>query len=281
MSVKAEDFNYIADLVRKQTGIVLETGKEYLVESRLAPMARREGFGSLQELVARLRVGSGNGLGRRITEALTTNETLFFRDIAVFDAFTKSMMPSLLAKRAQERKLNIWCAACSSGQEPYSLAMLIREELPQVAGWTLRLLASDLSTEMIRRAQAGRYTQLEINRGLPARYLVRYFSRDNLDWEISPSIRRAVEFFQHNLTEPWPPLPPMDVIFLRNVLIYFDVETKKQILKKVARSLRADGFLVLGGAETTLQISDLFERVGYNQAGYYRLRATTENANVN
>ena len=155
MNVKAEDFNYIADLVRKQTGIVLEAGKEYLVESRLAPIARREGLGSLQELVARLRVGTGNGLGRRITEALTTNETLFFRDIAVFDGFTKSMMPLLLAKRAQERKLNIWCAACSSGQEPYSLAMLIREELPEVAGWTLRLLASDLSTEMIRRAQAG------------------------------------------------------------------------------------------------------------------------------
>ncbi len=271
MSLNNADFDYICKLVHEHSAIVLEADKGYLVESRLTPLAHQQGFASLQQLIAHLRAQSSNGLHQKVVETLTINETLFFRGVNPFEALKKWVLPELLAKRASERQLNLWCSACSSGQEPYSVAMLLREHFPTLANWTLQFVASDISGEMLTRAREGRYSQLEINRGLPATLLVKYFHKQGLEWQIREDIRRMVEFRQINLAEAWPSLPHMDIIFMRNVLIYFDLETKKAILGKVGRLLRPDGYLFLGAAETTLRVNDSFERTWFDKAGCYKL----------
>jgi chemotaxis protein methyltransferase CheR len=267
------DFDYICKLLHQRSAIALEAGKEYLVESRLNPVAKREGLGSLEALVTKLRAEPFNGLHRKVVEAMTTNETSFFRDLHPFEALKQSIIPELIQQRAAERALNIWCGASSSGQEPYSLAMLVREYFPALATWNLRFIASDLSDEMLARARAGRYTQLEVNRGLPATLLVKYFQKQGLEWQIQEELRRMIEFRNINLAEAWPPLPPLDLMMLRNVMIYFDVDTKKAILGKIRRLLKPDGYLFLGGAETTLNLDDSFVRVQRGIAGCYRLGA--------
>jgi len=204
---------------------------------------------------------------------MTNNETWFFRDLQPFQALRTVVLPALIASRAVERRLNIWYAACSRGQEPYSIAMLLRENFPGRRNWNVRLMATDISTSVLERAQRGHYSQLEINRGLPAPPLARYFSREGMDWVISDELRRSVEFRSFNLAEPWREFPASDIVFLRNVLIYFDVETKKTILAQMRRALRADGCLFMGGAETTLNLDDRSERMPYETTDYYRLRA--------
>jgi len=226
----------------------------------------------LQDLVARLRAQPFNGLHQKVVEAMTTNETSFFRDVHPFEALKKAVLPELIKKRATERKLNMWCAASSSGQEPYTMAMILREHFPTLANWTVRFIASDISMEMLERARAGRYSQLELNRGMPAPLLVKYFQRQGMEWQIKEDLRRMVEFRQMNLADTWPSLPEMDLVFMRNVLIYFDVPTKKEILGKVRRLLRPDGYLFLGIAETTLNLDGAFERVQFDKSGCYRLR---------
>jgi chemotaxis protein methyltransferase CheR len=270
--LNSDDFAYIVKLVHDRSAIVLETGKEYLVESRLLPIAQNEGCASVADLVARLRSLSANGLRQKVIEAMTTNETSFFRDLYPFEALKKTVLPELIARRGGERTLKLWCAASSSGQEPYSIALLLREHFPGLTDWTVQFIATDLSLEMVRRARAGRYSQLEVNRGLPAPLLVKYFHRHGVEWQIKEELRRMVEFRQMNLVEAWSALPEMDVIFMRNVLIYFDVSTKKNILAKVRRLLRPDGYLFLGAAETTLNLDDGFERMQFEKAGCYRLR---------
>lgn len=272
MPISNVEFDYIAKLVRERSAIVLEAGKEYLVESRLLPVARTVGCASLPQLIARLRAQSFNGLHQKVVEAMTTNETSFFRDLHPFEALKKLVLPELIAKREKERKLHLWCAASSSGQEPYTIAMLLREHFPLLGSWTLRFVASDLSVEMIERSRNGRYSQLEVNRGMPAALLVKYFQRHGVEWQVKEEFRRMIEFRQMNLTDAWGGLPEMDLVFMRNVLIYFDVETKKSILGKVRRILRPDGYLFLGAAETTLNLDDGFERVQFEKAGCYRLR---------
>lgn len=272
-SLSKTDFEFVKNLVLKHAAIVLETGKEYLVESRLAPLARQEGLASFEELIARMRAQPSNGLHWKVVEAMTTNETSFFRDIHPFDALKKSVLPDLLTKRASERKLNIWCAASSSGQEPYTVAMVLREHFPTLANWTIRFIASDISNEMVTRSREGRYSQLEVNRGLPATLLVKYFQKQGTEWQIKDDLRRMIEFQQVNLAEAWPSWPPMDIVLMRNVMIYFNVETKKTILGKIRRLLRPDGYLFLGGAETTMNLDDAFERVQLDKSGCYRLRS--------
>jgi chemotaxis protein methyltransferase CheR len=245
--VNDQDFDYVRKLVRDRGALVLEPGKEYLVETRLEPLARAHRLGSVTELVARLRAQPFNGLHEQVVEAMVTTETSFFRDHHPFEALRTSVLPALVKLRGRERALTIWSAACSSGQEPYSIALLLRTQFPELAGWNVRLLASDLSGQVLARARQGCYNQIEMNRGLPASLLVRYFRQHGLEWQLDDSIRNTVEFHQINLAAAWPPLPRMDVLFLRNVLIYFDVETKKAILAKAARLLRPDGYLVLGG----------------------------------
>ena len=203
---------------------------------------------------------------------MTTNETSFFRDLHPFDALKKTLLPELVIKRGGERILNFWCAAASSGQEPYTVALLLREHFPLLADWTIRFIATDLSAEMVERSRAGRYSQLEMNRGMPAAFLVKYFQRQGVEWQVKEEIRAMIEFRQLDLVRAWPSMPPLDIIFMRNVLIYFDVATKKAILAKVRRLLRPDGYLFLGAAETTLNLDDNFERRQLDKAGCYHLR---------
>lgn len=274
MSIDAAetDFDYIRTLVRERSAIVLEAGKLYLVESRLTPLVRREGMTSLTELVSRLRRERFGGLHRKVVEAMTTNETSFFRDLHPFEALKSTILPDLIAKRKAARTLHIWCAACSSGQEPYSIAMLLHDSFPELTGWTVRILATDLSSAVLERARRGAYSQMEVNRGLPATFLVKYFERGGMEWRVSEAVRRLVSFQEMNLVESWPALPPADVVFLRNVLIYFDVDTKKNVLARARRVMRPDGYLFLGGAETTLNLDESFERVQLDKSGCYRMR---------
>lgn len=272
MSLSVPEFNYVRRLVLDHAAIVLEEDKGYLVESRLLPLARREGFSSINLLVQKLQCEPVHGLHRRAVEAMTTNETSFFRDFHPFEALKKNVLPDIIARRAAEKTLNIWCAASSSGQEPYSLSMLIRENFPQLLRWKLHILATDLSTEILTRAREARYSQLEVNRGLPAPLLVKYFEKRGCDWYLRDDIRKMVDFQIVNLAAAWPAIPAMDIVMIRNVLIYFGLDTKKQILAKARKVLKPDGYFFLGAAETTFSLDDSFERVTLERATCYRLR---------
>jgi chemotaxis protein methyltransferase CheR len=270
MLIQPADIQLIRDLVLKRAGIVLDQGKEYLIEARLAALVKKEKLASVEHLLAQLRTRLVS-VERAVVDAMTTNETSFFRDLYPFDAMKQFVVPELIEKRKANRTLSIWCAASSTGQEPYTLAMVLREHFPQLANWKVTFIASDLSREVLARARAGRYTQMEVNRGLPAPLLIKYFKKDGLEWEIAPELRQMIDFREINLLEPWPGLPMLDIVFIRNVLIYFSTETKKEILRKIRTYLRSDGFLFLGGAETTLNIDDNFDRVQLNKSGCYRL----------
>ncbi len=273
MALTQQDVDYVRALVFDRSAIVLEADKGYLVDARLAPVAREAGLPSVQHLVNRLRVERPNGLHTRVVEALTTNETSWFRDIQPFEALKTHVLPGLIERRAAARRLTIWSAACSSGQEAYTIAMMLAQDVPALAGWTIRIVATDLSTEMVNRTKAGRYSQLEVNRGLPARYL-RFFRRVGVEWQVDDALRGKIDAFPMNLATAWPAtLPTFDIIFLRNVLIYFNVPTKRDILGRARRQMHADGALFLGGAETPLNLDDNFERVPLAQAGCYRLRS--------
>lgn len=272
MSISAPDFDYVRNVVRQNAAIVLEDGKEYLVEARLTPLVRQEGLQSLDQLVARLRSQPHNGLKQRVIEAMTTNETSFFRDIHPFEALRKTVFPDLIAKRRDEKKLSIWCGASSTGQEPYSMVMLLRENFPELANWTISFLATDLSTEVLARAKSGIFSQLEVNRGLPARLLVKYFTQKGIEFHVREDLRKMIEFRSLNLVESWPAMPPLDLVMMRNVMIYFDTPTKKGILQKVVRLMRSGAYLVLGGAETTINLDDTLEQVRLERFTCYRHR---------
>lgn len=275
MSISAAEFEYVRTLIRERAGIALEPGKEYLVESRLDPLARQEGFPTLSHFIASLKASPlAGGLHHKVVQAMTTNETSFFRDVRPFEVLKTLVLPELIAQRAAQRALNFWSAACSTGQEPYSVALVMREAVPTfLPTWNFRFIASDISTEVLARAIQGRYSQLEVNRGLPASLLVKYFQQEDNEWQIKADVRRMVEFREINLTEPWSILPLMDIVFMRNVLIYFSVETKKGILAKVRKLLKPGGFLFLGSSETTLNLDDGFEPVPTDRTACYRLRA--------
>lgn len=267
-----DEFQSFTLLLERQAGIVLEPGKEYLVEARLAPVARDHGFSSVGALLQHLR---GHPPGRAHTqsiEALTTNETSFFRDEHPFNALRDVILPGLIHRRATARTLNIWCAAASTGQEPYSLAMLIRDTFPQLLNWTVSFIATDLSEAALARAREGRFNATEISRGLPAQFRQRYFLADGDGLRVRDEVRRMVAFRPMNLVGPWPNLPELDLVLLRNVLIYFNVETKRNILQKIHRYLRPDGCLLLGAAESTLHIEDAWEVVHLEKTAYYRPR---------
>jgi chemotaxis protein methyltransferase CheR len=269
-----DDFEFIRKLLLNSSAIVLEPGKEYLVDTRLAPLVRKLELGSITDLVARLRAPGSFGLATQVVEALVTSETSFFRDVHPFESLKKTVLPDLIGRRAGERTLTIWCTASSTGQEPYSLTMLLREHFPELRAWNVLLLATDLSREVLARAREGKYNQIEVNRGLPAALLVKYFEQHGTQWQFKEEMRRLVDFRELNLSQPWPALPRMDLILNRNVMIYFDVATKKSILSRIARVLRPDGYLLLGGAETTFNLDDSFQRVEALKAGFYQLAKT-------
>lgn len=270
MSMTGADFAFFRDWLRTRAAIALENGKEYLVESRLEPVARRAGLGDVAALLERLRAAPPRELEVTVVEALTTNETSFFRDGKPFEALRRSILPGALADRGAERRLDLWSAACSSGQEAYSAAILLAEHFPELAGWRVAIHCTDISTAMQERTRAGRYSSLEVNRGLPAPLLQRHFDREGDAWVAKAPLRALLRVAHLNLAAPWPTLPPMDVVMLRNVLIYFDVPTKKAILERVRRQLRPGGALLLGAAETTVGLCAAFRREEAAGTTFYR-----------
>lgn len=270
-TIDTQTFDFISELIRKKSAIVLEKSKGYLVESRLAPVAREFGFENLEVLVSELRKPTAHSLVQKVVDAMTTNETSFFRDLHPFQALKTTILPDLIEKRGRQRTLNIWSNACSSGQEPYTLAMSIKEHFPELASWRVRLIGSDLSSKILARAAEGVFTQTEVNRGLPMQLLLKYFAKDGIQWRIADELRKMIEFKPLNLIESFPSsLPKMDVVFLRNVLIYFSPETKTAILNKVLATLAPDGYLFLGGAETTMNLNVRFEKQLIGSAVCYR-----------
>ncbi len=265
-----QDFRYIQDLVRERAAIVLDPGKEYLAVTRLDPLVRRAGLGSLSELVAALREEQTSPLHEEVVDALTTNETTWFRDVHPFESLRTHVLPDLIERKRLSRTLFIWSAGCSSGQEPYSLAMLVRENFPELDDWQISIVGTDVSAAMLERARAGLYGQIEVNRGLPAHLLVKYFRRVGVGWELDARIRSMVRFQRQNLMGPWTNLPPMDLVLMRNVMIYFDTATKRQVLGRVRDVLAPHGYLLLGSSETTLHIDDTFRRDPVGPTGWYR-----------
>jgi chemotaxis protein methyltransferase CheR len=263
---------YIRNLVRERSAIILDEEKEYLISSRLEPLATELGFDSLMTFMGKLRRTSNEVLYRKVVEAMTTNETSFFRDWSPFRALQEYLLPDLIARKASTRGLSIWCGASSSGQEPYSIMMTILEHFPELNNWKIRFLGTDLSDAMLKRCREGIYSQLEVNRGLPANLLAKYFSKTGAQWQINDDIRKRIEFREMNLAGPWPELPFMDIVVLRNVMIYFDGETKRRILKNIRNILDPQGYLLLGGTETTINLDEQYERVAVKGASCYRLR---------
>ncbi|MFN3685664.1 CheR family methyltransferase [Salinarimonas sp.] len=250
------DFDYLRALLKGRSGLALAPEKRYLVESRLSPLCRKHALKGLPELIARLRSGRDSALEIAVVEAMTTNETFFFRDRTPFDLFRDALLPKLAAARAGNKRLRIWCAAASSGQEPYSIAMILDEARARLPGFTFDILATDLSQEVLDRAKAGVYTQFEVQRGLPIQMLLKYFKQNGDQWTISPQIRSMVQYRTLNLIKDFSPLGQFDVIFCRNVLIYFDQPTKADVMRRLASALAPDGALFLGAAETVIGLTD-------------------------
>jgi chemotaxis protein methyltransferase CheR len=253
------DYDFLRKRLKERSGLVLSADKQYLVESRLLPVARKAGFAGLGELVDALRLGKAEALMTEVVEAMATNESYFFRDKIPFDQFRSTIMPALLAARQNTRTIRIWCAAASTGQEPYSLAMALREMGRELAGWHIELAASDLSNEVLEKARQGVYSQFEVQRGLPIQLLIKYFTQAGDLWQVAPEIRAMVKYRQLNLLSDFSMLGRFDLIFCRNVLIYFDQQTKIDVLNRLARITAGDGYLVLGSAETVVGLTDSFK----------------------
>lgn len=256
-ALSSEDYQYICDLLKARSGLSLSSDKGYFIDSRLLPVARENSLKDMEELVAALKSGRP-GLANQIVNAMMTHETFFFRDGKPFEAFEDSVLPFLKNQRSFEKKLNIWCAGCSSGQEPYSLAMILKENAKKFPSWKVTLLGTDISPTVIEKAKKGRYTQFEAQRGLPGPLLKKYFKETDCDWQINSHLRNAVKYQVRNLMDDFREMGPFDVIFCRNVLVHFDPTTKARVLEKMAEVLAPDGFLFLGASETVLGFSNLY-----------------------
>jgi chemotaxis protein methyltransferase CheR len=275
VGLSPDAFAYVCNLVRRESAIVLESGKEYLVEARLLPLARAAGCADVTEFVTRIGATGTPRDRAALVEALTTNETSWFRDHEPFDVLVRSVLPELMARPGARRKLHIWSAACSSGQEAYSLAMLMAEHVVP-HGWQVEILATDIAPRMLERTREGRYSQLEVGRGLPAPMLVKHFRRVGTQWQVSDELRSMVRVQQLNLAAPFPPMPVFDIVFLRNVLIYFDATAKRSVLGRVRPLMSPDGYLFLGGAETTLGVDESWSRTTVGRFTLNRPGPTTQ-----
>jgi chemotaxis protein methyltransferase CheR len=261
------DYEFLRKLLKERSGLDLSSDKQYLVESRLIPLARKAGLPGIPELVARLR-GGIDPLTTEVVEAMTTNETFFFRDKVPFDHLKQAVLPALVQARAGRRSLRIWCAASSTGQEPYSIAMCVKE-FAGLSGWRVEIVATDLSQAVLEKARSGLFSQFEVQRGLPIQMLVKHFTQVGEMWQINADIRGMVQHRQLNLLQDFSHLGTFDVIFCRNVLIYFDQDTKINIFNRLAKATEADGFLVLGAAETVVGLTDVFKPFP-DRRGLYR-----------
>jgi chemotaxis protein methyltransferase CheR len=266
--VTPPDYEYLRKLLKDQSGLDLSADKQYLIESRLLPLSRKAGLQGIPELVQKMKAGS-QSLVAQVVEAMTTNETFFFRDKVPFDHFRQAIMPEVLKARAARKSVRIWCAAGSTGQEPYSLAMCLKEMESQLGGFRVEIIATDLSQEVLEKSRAGLYSQFEVQRGLPIQLLVKYFKQAGEFWQINPDIRAMVQHRQLNLLHDFSQLGTFDVIFCRNVLIYFDQDTKISTFNRLAKAMEPDGFLVLGAAETVVGLTDAFKPYP-DKRGLYR-----------
>ena len=264
------DYDFLRKLLKERSGLDLSADKQYLVESRLVPLARRAGLPGIPELVAKIKAGA-EALTTDMVEAMTTNETFFLRDKIPFDHLRETILPALVQARGSRRALRIWCAAASTGQEPYSIAMCVKE-FAGLAGWRVEIVGTDLSQEVLEKAKAGVYSQFEVQRGLPIQMLVKYFTQAGETWRLNADIRAMVQYRQLNLLQDFAQLGTFDLVFCRNVLIYFDQDTKAGIFERISRMLEADGVLVLGAAESVVGISDAFKPYP-ERRGLYRLNA--------
>jgi chemotaxis protein methyltransferase CheR len=266
--VNQPDYEYLRKLLKDHSGLDLSADKQYLIESRLLPLARKAGLADIGELVQKLKGGSSVVVAQ-VVEAMTTNETFFFRDKVPFDHFRDSIMPEIIKARTNRKNIRIWCAAGSTGQEPYSLAMCVKEMSAALGGWRVEIMATDISQEVLEKSKAGIYSQFEVQRGLPIQMLVKYFKQNGELWQINPDIRAMVQHRQLNLLHDFSQLGAFDIIFCRNVLIYFDQDTKINIFGRLARLMEPDGFLVLGAAETVVGLTDVFKPFP-DRRGLYR-----------
>jgi chemotaxis protein methyltransferase CheR len=268
--MKPGEFEFLQKFLKDRSGLVLSADKQYLVESRLQPVAREAKIDSLSEVVGALQRGTNKKLESDVIEAMTTNESFFFRDKTPFDHFNDTMLPALLESRARTRSLKIWCAAASTGQEPYSLGICLKEAQAKMPGWRTRILGTDLSAEVLDKAKAGLYSQFEVQRGLPIQMLLKYFEQKGDLWQINAGLRAMIEWRKFNLLDSFSMLGEFDIIFCRNVLIYFDQPTKTEILDRMAKSMPEDGYLVLGAAETVVGLTSALVPVGGKRGLFQR-----------
>jgi chemotaxis protein methyltransferase CheR len=275
-----DDYEFVSNFLQRASGLSLGSGKEYLVKSRLVPLAAALGFEDFNQLVSELRRGHDRRLSTAVTEAMTTNETSFFRDKTPFEDLKTNLIPALIKARSNIKKLKVWCAAASTGQEPYSFLMLLEEAFPELKQWSIELVATDIAQTMIDRSREGVYSQFEVQRGLPIQYLVKYFSQVSTGWQVKETLRQRVVWQQLNLLNGFDSLGPFDLVLCRNVLIYFEVPVKRDVLDRIAKRLHSDGFLLLGAAETVLGICDRFDRFKGCASAVYALRGPSTEKQV-
>ncbi|QGZ34814.1 CheR family methyltransferase [Stappia indica] len=270
----ASQFEYLKQFLKAKSGLILTNEKQYLVESRLLPVARRHNLAGLSELVQAMQKPTGAQLCVEVVEAMTTNESFFFRDGTPFQHFREVMLPAMLKARADRRTIRIWCAAASTGQEPYSLAICLKEAAQKIAGFRVEIIGTDLSNEVLEKAKTGIYSQFEVQRGLPIQMLLKYFTQKGDLWQVNPELRSMVQWRKLNLLENFSTLGSFDIVYCRNVLIYFDQPTKVDVLQRISKQMPADGYLVLGAAETVVGLTDAFRPVP-ELRGLYQPSAAT------
>lgn len=271
------EFEFLKGFLKTRSGLVLSNDKQYLVESRLLPIARNSKLETLSAVIKLLQKGGNRALETEVVEAMTTNESFFFRDKTPFDHFRDTMLPALVDARATRRQIKIWCAAASTGQEPYSLAMCIKEDAAKLGGWRFRILGTDLSEDVLEKARTGLYSQFEVQRGLPIQLLLKYFDQKGELWQINAGMRAMIDWKKLNLLDSFTQLGEFDIVFCRNVLIYFDQPTKTEILERIAKALPADGYLVLGAAETVVGLTNAFKPVA-GKRGLFQKKEAAQSA---
>jgi len=270
MGCSDSDYAYLRQLVLSQSANMIDPSRNALFETRLQPIAKNAGASTLEDFVSILRVDRTPQLHRAVAEAMTINETSFFRDSKPFDLLREKIVPELIERNSATRKLRIWSAASSTGQEAYSIAMLLAEHFPELTGWDVKIVGTDISAQVIDYARRGRYRRLEVNRGLPARMLVKYMVRHDDEWEVAPALRSICDFQYANLCAPLPKLPLFDLVLLRNVLLYFPQQDRSCVFSDVYRQMAPDGYLLLGSAEQAEDSTNLFEVEFANECYYYR-----------
>jgi chemotaxis protein methyltransferase CheR len=266
-------FDLVRELVLRRAAIVLDADKDYLLRPRLEPLAREEGLSSFEELIARLENGASEQLKTRVVEAMATHETRFFREPPLFEALSNHVLPALFEARRTSQKIRIWSAGCSTGQEPYSVAMTVRESLPQGSAWDISILATDLSEQAVERVKLGSYRSAELNRGMPDAYRDKYLAKAGDEWAVAPELRTMVAARPMNLAATWPSIPTMDIVLLRNVLMYLSTSTRRSILRKLCATVAPDGYLFLGSSESSGHLDARWEPMQQGRVVYYRPRS--------